>query len=91
MVNSPHLNQPKDTLYALPTYLASIHTDSIDKHPEPSINDRMQGIKNLIPGQSEPDATDDVCAMCPSMTYQQVRGDTIPQIFIFVLIGSHLS
>ena len=32
----------------------------------------MKGLASILPGQSEPDATDDVCAMCPSLTYQQV-------------------
>lgn len=33
----------------------------------------MKGLTSILPGASEPDATDDVCAMCPSLTYQQVR------------------
>lgn len=46
---------------------------------DPSSDSAMQvpqSLKNIIPGQSEPDVTDEVCAMCPSLTYQQVRRRT---------------
>lgn len=32
----------------------------------------MKGLAAMLPGQSEPDPADELCAMCPSLTYQQV-------------------
>lgn len=32
----------------------------------------MKGLTAMLPGASEPDPADEMCGMCPSLTYQQV-------------------
>jgi hypothetical protein len=32
----------------------------------------MKGLAAMLPGASEPDPVDEVCAMCPNLTYHQV-------------------